>query len=213
MIQEGNTGLMRAVDKFEQARGFKFSTYATWWIRQAISRALADHSRTIRVPVHILDTMNKLRNVRHALLQELGREPTTEETSQRAGLSLQDTACILRMSRTPLSLDQTISEQDDSHFGEFVEDRRPNDLLQQADHQTLKGCLEASLQTLDYREREILRLRFGLADGKAYTLEEVGQVFSVTRERIRQIETKAVRKLQEPCRGRSLAAFLEGGRP
>ncbi|MCY2989710.1 MAG: sigma-70 family RNA polymerase sigma factor [Planctomycetota bacterium] len=210
LIQEGNTGLMRAVDKFEQARGFKFSTYATWWIRQAIARAIADHSRTIRVPVHILETMNKLRNVKYALLQELGREPTTEETSQRAGLSLQDTSCILNVSRTPLSLDQSINNHDDSHFGEFVEDRHQADALQRVHHETLKECLEASLQTLDYREREILRLRFGLADGKTHTLEEVGQIFSVTRERIRQIEAKAVRKLQEPCRGRSLATFLDG---
>lgn len=210
LIQEGNTGLMRAVDKFEYARGFKFSTYATWWIRQAITRAIADHSRTIRVPVHMIDTMSKIRNVTRELVQELGREPTPEETAQRAGLPLEDARCILKMSRQPLSLDQPISDHDDSYFGEFLEDHRQDDPLQQSHRDALKGRIEEAMQGLNYREREILRLRFGLADGYAYTLEEVGQVFSVTRERVRQIESKAVRKLQQPFRCRSLASFMEG---
>ena len=210
LIQEGNTGLMRAVDKFEYARGFKFSTYATWWIRQAITRAIADHSRTIRVPVHMIDTMSKIRSVTRQLLQELGREPTAEETSHRAGLPLEDTRCILKMARQPLSLDQPISDHDDSYFGEFLEDHRQDDPLTQSHREALKGRIEEAMKGLNYREREILRLRFGLADGYAYTLEEVGKVFSVTRERVRQIESKAVRKLQQPYRCRSLAAFLEG---
>ena len=212
LIQEGNTGLMRAVDKFEYARGFKFSTYATWWIRQAITRAIADHSRTIRVPVHMIDTMSKIRNVTRELIQELGREPTAEETAYRAGLSLEDTRCILKMARQPLSLDQPISDHDDSYFGEFLEDHRQDDPLQNSHREALKGRIEEAMQGLNYREREILRLRFGLADGYAYTLEEVGQVFSVTRERVRQIESKAVRKLQQPFRCRSLASFIEGGK-
>ena len=201
---------MRAVDKFEYERGFKFSTYATWWIRQAITRAIADQSRTIRVPVHMIDTMSKVRQVTRDLIQELGREPSVEETAQRAGLSLDDARVVIKMARQPLSLDQPVGDHDDSFFGEFLEDYRDHDPLYETNQQTLKHQIQEAMQTLNYREREILKLRYGLADGYAYTLEEVGKIFQVTRERVRQIESKAVKKLQHPQRSKSLMSFVDG---
>jgi RNA polymerase primary sigma factor len=209
LIQEGNTGLMRAVDKFECARGFKFSTYATWWIRQAITRAIADHSRTIRLPVHMVENMGRVRHALRGLVQQHEGEPTLEATAEAAGLSVDETECVLRMSRQPLSLDQSVGEHDDSYYGEFLEDHREGDPLAGIHQSLLKTRIAEVLESLEYREREILRLRFGLADGYPYTLEEVGRIFAVTRERVRQIETKAVRMLQHPTRARRLAAFVE----
>ena len=191
-------------------RDSKFSTYATWWIRQAITRAIADQSRTIRVPVHMIDTMGKVRQVMRELVQELGRDPSPEETAERANLSLDDTRVIMKMARQPLSLDQPVGDHDDSYFGEFVEDYRDDDPLYETNQAALKNRIEEAMEHLNYREREILKLRYGLADGYSYTLEEVGKIFSVTRERVRQIESKAVRKLQQPYRSRSLSSFLDG---
>jgi RNA polymerase primary sigma factor len=209
LIQEGNAGLMRAVDKFEHARGFKFSTYATWWIRQAITRAIADYSRTIRVPIHVIESLGRVRTATRRLIQENCAEPSVEQTAAAAGLSVDEAACALQMSRQPLSLDQSVGDHEDTFFGEFLEDHRENDLPTEMNRTLLKERIAAVLEDLDYREREIIRLRFGLADGYAYTLEEVGKIFSVTRERIRQIENKALRTLQHPSRARQLAGFVE----
>ncbi len=210
LIQEGNTGLMRAVDKFEHTRGHKFATYATWWIRQAMTQAIDDQSRTIRIPVHMADTIRKTRSVSAELVQELGRDPTTEEIAHRTGMSMEDIQSIIKMSRQPLSLDQPVNNQEENFFGEFIEDDRVTDPLYDTNQKALKELITAALDALDYREREILKLRFGLADGFTYTLAEVGKVFSVTRERARQIESEAVRKLQQPYKSRSLASFIDG---
>jgi RNA polymerase primary sigma factor len=208
LIQEGNSGLMRAVDKFEHARGFKFSTYATWWIRQAITRAIADQSRTIRVPVHMADTINRIRNLTRGFLQQHGREPTLEEIAGLAKLPVEEAECIWRMARRPVSLDQPLGDADEGTVGEFVSDSREVDPLRDVNQQALKSSIGRALEGLSYREREIIRLRFGLADGYAYTLEEVGTIFEVTRERVRQIEAKAVEKLRQPGSDVDLANFV-----
>jgi RNA polymerase primary sigma factor len=209
LIQEGNAGLMRAVDKFEYRRGFKFCTYATWWIRQAITRAVADQSRTIRIPVHMVETMSRVRNVSRQLLQELGREPTIEETAKRAGTAVDEARRVLAMSRYPISLDRPVGNSEDSHFGDLLPDSGAENPAIGAAQEMLRGRIAKVLKTLSYREREIIKLRYGLGDGYSYTLEEVGHIFKVTRERIRQIEAKAVRKLQQPSRSQELAGFLD----
>jgi RNA polymerase primary sigma factor len=209
LIQEGNTGLMRAVDKYEHRRGFKFSTYATWWIRQAITRAIADQARTIRIPVHMIETMSRLRNVSKMLLQQLGREPTVEETAKAANITYEECKRVLKISRQPISLDRPVGESEDSYFGDFIEDDSVESPVSAAANEMLKDKIEGVLKTLTYREREIIKLRYGLGDGYTYTLEEVGRIFKVTRERVRQIEAKAVRKLQHPVRSRQLEGFLD----
>ncbi|MFM8697100.1 MAG: RNA polymerase sigma factor RpoD [Phycisphaerales bacterium] len=214
IIQEGNTGLMRAVDKYEYKRGYKFSTYATWWIRQAITRAIADHARTIRVPVHMIETMSKLRTIQKHLLQELGREPTVEEIALRAKMPIEETRRVMKVSRHPISLDRPVGESEDSHFGDFIEDERQASPHESATSELLRQRINDVLRTLTYREREILKLRYGIGDGYTYTLEEVGRIFKVTRERVRQVENKAIRKLQHPVRRQRLQSFLdsdEGG--
>jgi RNA polymerase primary sigma factor len=210
LIQEGNTGLMKAVEKYEYRRGYKFSTYATWWVRQAITRAIADHGRTIRIPVHMIEAMTKLRQVARKLLQQNGREPTLEEIANESKISLEETQRVLKISKYPISLDRPIGDSDALYFGDFIEDPTAADPLSGAAQRMLKDRVEASLQTLSFREREIIKLRFGIGIGYTYTLEEVGKLFKVTRERVRQIEAKSLRKLQHPIRSRMLAGFVEG---
>jgi RNA polymerase primary sigma factor len=209
LIQEGNTGLMKAVEKYEYRRGFKFSTYATWWIRQAITRSIAEQARTIRIPVHMIETMSKLRNVSKRLIQKKGREPTIEEISKETNISIDETKRVMKVAKLPISLDRPIGENDDSYFGDFIEDEGAESPVTAVTHEMLKDKIDKVLQTLTYREREIIKLRYGIGDGYTYTLEEVGRLFNVTRERVRQIEAKAVRKLQHPVRARKLEGFLE----
>ncbi|MCF6156875.1 MAG: RNA polymerase sigma factor RpoD [Candidatus Brocadia sp.] len=210
LIQEGNTGLMRAVDKYEYRRGYKFSTYATWWIRQAITRSIADQARTIRIPVHMIETMSKIRNVSKKLLQEKGREPTIEEIAREVKITVSEARRVLKISRHQISLDRPVGESEDSSFGDFIEDEKAESPISAATQEMLKDKIESVLETLTYREREIIKLRYGIGDGYTYTLEEVGKIFKVTRERVRQIEAKAVRKLQHPIRSRKLEGFLDG---
>jgi RNA polymerase primary sigma factor len=209
LIQEGNTGLMRAVDKFQYSRGFKFSTYATWWIRQAITRSIADQSRTIRVPVHMIETMGRVREIHQDLVQEKARLPQTEETAEAAGLSIDETTLALRLNRQLQSLDQPVGAGEDAYVGDFVQDYREDDPVEGLYRESLRARIADALQALTYREREVIRLRYGLADGHAYTLADIGRIFSVSRERVRQIETGALKKLQQPMRAKKLRGLLE----
>jgi RNA polymerase primary sigma factor len=209
LIQEGNTGLMRAVDKYEYRRGFKFSTYATWWIRQAITRAISDQARTIRIPVHMIDVLSKLRNIQKRLTQDLRREPSMFEIAEAAQLSVEEVSRVMDIGRNPISLDRPVGEGEDNAFGEFLEDPDSDNPVRNAGNGLLRDKIDGMLKTLTYREREIIRLRYGLTDGYSYTLEEVGRIFKVTRERVRQIEAKAVAKLQNPMRAQMLEGFLK----
>lgn len=208
LIQEGNTGLMRAVDKYEYRRGFKFSTYATWWIRQAITRAIADQARTIRIPVHMIDVLSRLRNIQKQLQQKLRREPSYEEISVEAEIPVEEVRRVMDIGRHPISIDRPVGEGEDNSFGEFIEDNDHGNPIQNASHGLLREKIDTMLKSLTFREREIIRLRYGLVDGYSYTLEEVGRIFKVTRERVRQIEAKAVSKMQNPVRAQQLASYL-----
>ncbi len=209
LIQEGNTGLMRAVDKYEYRRGFKFSTYATWWIRQAITRAIADQARTIRIPVHMIDVLSRLRRIEKSLQHDLRRPATMEEIAAESELPVAEVRRVMNIGRHPVSLDRPVGDSDDCSFGEFIQDEHDDNPLHKANNGMLRGEIDNLLKTLTYREREIIKLRYGLGDGYTYTLEEVGRIFKVTRERVRQIEAKAVRKLQNPVRSHHLEGFLK----